>query len=91
MEHTYGIEQGGNYREQGRLISLLRDLTEPDRALLESRLVDGWDYATIARRLGIPRADLVKRMHRIQTDLRRKARALGAGEVKLDIAALLTV
>ena len=86
MKHTYGIEQGDNYMEPGRLISLLRDLTEPDRALLESRLVDGWDYTTIARRLGIPRADLVKRMHRIRTDLRRKARALGA-----DIAAAMTV
>ena len=87
MEHTYGIEQGGNYREQCRLISLLRDLTEPDRALLEWRIVDEWDYSTIARRLGIPRADLVKRVHRIQTDLRRKARALGAGETPFDPAA----
>jgi DNA-directed RNA polymerase specialized sigma24 family protein len=91
MEHTYGIEQGGNYREQGRFISLLRDLTEPDQALLEARIVDGWGYTTIARRLGTSRADLVKRVHRIQTDLRRKARALGAGEVKLDIAATMTV
>jgi len=87
MHHTYGIEQGGNYREQGRLISLLRDLTQPDRALLEWRMVDGWDYAAIARRLGIPRADLVKRVHRIQTDLRRKERALGAGETRFDLAA----
>jgi DNA-directed RNA polymerase specialized sigma24 family protein len=87
MEHTYGIEQGGNYVEQGGLISLLQDLTEADRALLESRIVDGWDYATIARRLGIPRAELVKRVHRIQTDLRRKARALGAGETPFDPAA----
>ena len=86
MEHTYGIEQGGNYREQGRLISLLRDLTEPDRALLESRLVDGWDYTTIALRLGIPRADLVKRVQRIRTGLRRKAKALGAGETRFDLA-----
>src|ERR1019366_7516183 len=78
MEHTYGIEQGGNYREQGILITLLRDLTEPDRALLEWRMVDGWDYATIAIRLGIPRADLVKRVQRIRTGLRRRAKALGA-------------
>ena len=77
--------------EQCRLITLLRDLTEPDRVLLDWRMVDGWDYAAIARRLGIPRGDLVKRMHRIRTDLRRKARALGAGEVKLDIAATMTV
>jgi DNA-directed RNA polymerase specialized sigma24 family protein len=91
MEHTYGIEQGGNYMEQGRLITLLRDLTEPDRVLLESRIVDEWDYAEIARRLGIPRADLVKRVQRIRTGLRRKAKALGAGETKLDIAALVTV
>jgi DNA-directed RNA polymerase specialized sigma24 family protein len=91
MEHTYGIEQGGNYTEQGRLITLLRDLTEPDRALLESRLVDGWDYTTIARRLGIPRADLVKRVQRIRTKLRRKAKALGAGETRIDLAASMPV
>src|SRR5665811_617724 len=54
MEHTYGIEQGGNYREQGRLISLLRDLTEPDRALLESRLVDGWGLCRHRSSLGHP-------------------------------------
>ena len=91
MEHTYGIEQGSDYVEQGRLITLLRDLTEPDRVLLEWRMVDGWDYATIARRLGIPRADLMKRVHQIRTKLRRKAKALGAGETKLNRAALLTV
>jgi DNA-directed RNA polymerase specialized sigma24 family protein len=91
MEHTYGIKQGGNYVEQGRLISLLRDLTGPDRALLESRLVDGWDYTTIARRLGIPRADLVKRVQRIRTGLRRKAKALGAGETRFDLAASMPV
>ena len=87
MHHTYGIEQGGNYREQGRRISLLRDLTEPDRALLEWRMVDGWDYTAIAIRLGIPRADLVKRVQRIRTGLRRKAKALGAGETRFDLAA----
>ena len=91
MHHTYGIEQGGNYMKQGRLISLLWDLTEPDRALLEWRIVDEWDYPTIARRLGIPRADLVKRVQRIRTGLRRKAKALGAGETRINGAALLTV
>ena len=91
MHHTYGIEQGGNYREQGRLISLLRDLTEPDRALLEWRIVDEWDYTTIARRLGIPRADLVKRVQRIRTGLRRRAKALGAGETRFDLAASMSV
>jgi DNA-directed RNA polymerase specialized sigma24 family protein len=91
MEHTYGIEQGGNYVEQGRLITLLRDLTEPDRALLEWRIVDEWDYTTIARRLGIPRADLVKRVQRIRTELRRKAKELGAGETPFDLAASMPV
>ena len=86
MEHTDSIERDSEHTERRRRCALLRDLTEPDRALLESRIVDGWDYAAIARRLGIPRADLVKRMHRIRTDLRRKARALGA-----DIAATMTV
>ena len=91
MKHTYGIEQGGNYVEPGRLISLLRDLTEPDRALLESRIVDGWDYTTIARLLGIPRAGLVKRVQRIRTGLRRKAKALGASETRFDLAASMPV
>jgi DNA-directed RNA polymerase specialized sigma24 family protein len=91
MEHTYGIEHGGNYREQGRLISLLRDLTESDRALLEARIVDGWDYATIAGRLVIPRADLVTRVHRIRTGLRRKVKALTAGEAQFDLAASMPV
>jgi DNA-directed RNA polymerase specialized sigma24 family protein len=91
MHHTYGIEQGGNYMKQGRLISLLWDLTEPDRALLEWRIVDEWDYTTIARRLGIPRADLVKRVQRIRTGLRRKAKALGTGETPFDLAASMPV
>ena len=82
MEHTDSIERDSEYVERHQRCALLRDLTKPDLALLEARIVDGWDYAAIARRLGIPRADPVKRMHRIRTDLRRKARALGA-----DIAA----
>jgi hypothetical protein len=36
-------------------------------------MVDGWDYTAIAFHLGLPRADLVKRVHRI---LRQKAKTL---------------
>ena len=91
MEHTNSKERDSEYLERCRRYALVRDLTEPDRALLEARIVDGWDYPEIARRLGIPRADLVQRVHRIRADLRRKAKALGAGETKLDIAATITV
>jgi DNA-directed RNA polymerase specialized sigma24 family protein len=91
MEHTDSIERDSEQMERRRRCALVRDLTPQDRVLLEWRVVDGWDYAAIARRLGIPRADLVKRVHRIRTDLRRKEKALGAGEVKLDIAATMTV
>ena len=91
MEHTYGIEQGDNYMEPGRLISLIQDLTKPDRALLEWRIVDGWDYTTIARRLGTPRADLVKRVQQIRTGLRQKAKELGADEAQVDLAVTMTV
>ena len=62
MEHTDGIEHDCEYVERHQRRALVRDLTEPDRVLLEWRVVDGWDYAEIAIRLGIPRADLVKRV-----------------------------
>ena len=91
MEHTDSIERNSEYVERRRRCALVRELPQPDRVLLEWRVVDGWDYAEIAHRLGIPRADLVKRVQRIRTELRRKAKALGAGESKLDIAALVTV
>ena len=91
MEHTDSIERDSEHTERRRCCALLRDLTESDRALLESRLVDGWDYTTIARRLGIPRADLVKRVQRIRTGLRRRAKALGAGETRIDLAASMPV
>ena len=51
----------------------------------------GWDYVEIALRLGVPRADLVKRVQRIRTDLRRKEKALGAGEAQFAIATLTRV
>ena len=85
MQQTYGIERDSEYVERRRRCALVRDLTQPDRVLLEWRVVDGWDYAEIALRLGIPRADLVKRVQRIRTDLRRRAKALGADRAALMI------
>jgi len=57
-----------------------RNLAPDDHRLLECRIVDGWRYADIATRLGVPRNTLVDvdRMHRLRTDLRRKAKVLGA-------------
>ena len=71
------MERDSEYLERRRRCALFRDLSQPDRVLLEWRVVDGWDYAEIAFRLGIPRADLVQRVHRIRTGLRRKAKELG--------------
>ena len=87
MDHTNSIGRDSEHTERRRRCALLRDLTESDRVLLEWRMVDGWDYATIASLLSIPRADLMKRVHRIRTGLRRKAKALGAGETRFDLAA----
>ena len=84
MEHTDSIERDSEHVERRRRCALVRELPQPDRVLLEWRVVDGWGYAEIALRLGIPRADLVKCVHRIRTDLRRKAKALGAGEIEFD-------
>ena len=61
-----------------RLRDLLRDLAVDDRILLESRIVDGWNYGEIAVHLGVPRDVLADRMHRLRTDLRRRVKALGA-------------
>jgi DNA-directed RNA polymerase specialized sigma24 family protein len=61
-----------------RLRALVWDLAADDRRLLECRIVDGWRYADIAVHLGVPRGVLADRVHRLRTDLRRKARALGA-------------
>jgi DNA-directed RNA polymerase specialized sigma24 family protein len=61
-----------------RLRALLLDLPVGDRALLESRIVDGWHYTDIAVHLGVPRDVLADRVLRLRTDLRRKAKVLGA-------------
>ena len=91
MAHVDSIERDSEDVERRRRCALVRELPQPDRVLLEWRVVDGWAYAEIALRLGIPRADLVKRVHRIRTDLRRMAKALGVGETKLDKAATMSV
>jgi DNA-directed RNA polymerase specialized sigma24 family protein len=57
---------------------LLWDLAADDRRLLECRIVDGWQYGDIAAHLGVPHDVLVDRVHRLRTDLRRAAKALGA-------------
>jgi DNA-directed RNA polymerase specialized sigma24 family protein len=61
-----------------RLRVLLRDLGADDRRLLECRIVDGWQYGDIAVHLGVPRDALADRVRRLRTDLRRKAKTLGA-------------
>jgi DNA-directed RNA polymerase specialized sigma24 family protein len=61
-----------------RFHDLLRDLAADDRRLLECRIVDGWRYSDIAAHLAVPRDFLVDRVRRLRTDLRRKAKALGA-------------
>jgi DNA-directed RNA polymerase specialized sigma24 family protein len=61
-----------------RLRALLWDLADDDRILLECRIVDAWGYADIAAHLGVPRDVLADRVHRLRTDLRRVAKALGA-------------
>jgi DNA-directed RNA polymerase specialized sigma24 family protein len=61
-----------------RLHALLQDLADDDRILLECRIVDGWRYADIAVHLGVTRDVLADRVRQLRTDLRRKAKALGA-------------
>ena len=61
-----------------RLRDLLRNLAVDDRILLECRIVDGWRYRDIAAHLGVTRDVLADRVHRLRTDLRRAAKALGA-------------
>ena len=60
-----------------RLRDLLRNLADDDCRLLEHRIVDGWRYGDIAVHLGVPRDVLADRVHRLRTDLRRKAKAVG--------------
>ena len=61
-----------------RLRALLLDLAPDDSRLLECRIVDGWRYRDIAAHLGVTRDVLADRVRRLRTDLRRKAKVLGA-------------
>src|ERR1039457_4015556 len=45
-------------------------------------MVDGWDYTAIAFHLGLPRADLVKRVHRID----RKSTRLNSSHLVISYA-----
>jgi DNA-directed RNA polymerase specialized sigma24 family protein len=74
-----------------RLRALVWDLRADDRRLLECRIVDGWPYTEIAAHLAVSSDVLVDRVRRLQTDLRRRAKALGVGKVKLNLAALMIV
>jgi DNA-directed RNA polymerase specialized sigma24 family protein len=62
-----------------RLRALLRDLADDDRKLLDCRFVDGWHYGDIAALLRVPHDVLADRVHRLRTDLRRKAKTLEGG------------
>ena len=66
------------YSTPDRLRALLRDLSPDDRAVLECRIVDGWQYGDIAAHLAVPRDVLADRVRWLRTDLRRKAKALEA-------------
>ncbi len=57
-----------------RLRALLGELSDRDRFLLEARIVDGWDYAEIAARVGVPHPALIQRVREIRAELRRKAK-----------------
>lgn len=59
-----------------RLRGLIRELPSEDRFLLECRIVDGWNYADIAARVGMPNAVLVQRVREIRAELRRKAKTM---------------
>jgi DNA-directed RNA polymerase specialized sigma24 family protein len=55
-----------------RLHALLKDLLADDRRLLESRIVDGWQYSDIAVHLGVARDVLADRVRRLRTALKER-------------------
>lgn len=65
-------ESGGELPRSLLLRRQIRELSEHDRFLLGMPVVDGWDYADIAARVGMPRAALLQRVREIRAELRRK-------------------
>ena len=57
--------------ELADLHAALRQLSDPDRELLEMRYGDDLTQSTIARRLGIPEGTVKVRLHRARNKLRR--------------------
>jgi RNA polymerase sigma-70 factor (ECF subfamily) len=57
--------------ERADLHAALRELSDPERELLEMRYGDDLTQSTIARRLGIPEGTVKVRLHRARNKLRR--------------------
>ncbi len=57
--------------ERADMEAALRQLSVPDRELLEMRYGDDLTQSTIARRLGIPEGTVKVRLHRARNKLRR--------------------
>lgn len=57
--------------ERADVQAALRQLSAPDRELLEMRYGDDLTQSTIARRLGIPEGTVKVRLHRARNKLRR--------------------
>lgn len=57
--------------ERADLHAALRQLSDPERELLEMRYSDDLTQSTIARRLGIPEGTVKVRLHRARNKLRR--------------------
>ena len=64
-----------NITRQDQLLDLVQHMNEFDRVLLECRVVDGWSYHDIAVHLSAAPDVLVRRMQRLRSDLRQKAKA----------------
>lgn len=73
LEMSEGIEDAAVTAtvERADLHEALRQLSDPERELLEMRYGDDLTQSTIARRLGIPEGTVKVRLHRARNKLRR--------------------